>query len=313
MPPYEGNCGKQERCSPRRFNSNMKVRQDIEILRVLSAFGIVWFHSGAPGRAFAYSGLVIFIILSVYLSQHGNQHISTRFRIRARRLLVPWSIWFSFYGLIRLLTQKPLIPLENGAIAGVLSGPSSHLWYLPFIFVLLVIIDSARVKLPPSILAWTGYALAILAFVSWGRWSVPENPSEYPWMQYGHAMTGIFLGIFMMHYGALPRWLAPYLLGTLLIASASAISIQGYGIPYTVGICLSAIVLLTPEREITFNVQPLSRCTLGIYLLHPLILMIMGKFVFASPAEKAIVAFAGSALLIWLFKKYFTNLANYVV
>lgn len=62
----------------------MKVRQDIEILRVLSAFGIVWFHSGAPGRAFAYSGLVIFIILSVYLSQHGNQHISTRFRIRAR-------------------------------------------------------------------------------------------------------------------------------------------------------------------------------------------------------------------------------------
>lgn len=161
----------------------MKVRQDIEILRVLSAFGIVWFHSGAPGRAFAYSGLVIFIILSVYLSQHGNQHISTRFKIRARRLLVPWSIWFTFYGLIRLLTQKPLRPLENGAIAGVLSGPSSHLWYLPFTFVLLVIIDSARVKLPPSILAWTGYALAILAFVSWGRWSVPENPSEYLWMQ----------------------------------------------------------------------------------------------------------------------------------
>jgi len=41
--------------------------------------------------------------------------------------------------------------------------------------------------------------------------------------------------------------------------------------------------------------------------------MIMGKCALASPAEKAIVAFAGSALLIWLFKKYFTNLANYVV
>ena len=277
----------------------MKIRQDIEILRVLSAFGIVWFHSGAPGREVAYSGLVVFLVLSVYLSQKGYQNIS-----RARRLLAPWSIWFLVYGLIRLLTQKPIVPLDNGVIAGVLSGPSSHLWYLPFIFVLLVIIDSVRMKLSPSSLAWTGYAFATVALFSWGRLSVPSSPSGYPWMQHGHAMTGISIGIFMMNYNALPQWLAPYLTLTLLIASASAISIKGYGIPYTVGISLSALVLLSQEREIKLNVRPLSKCTLGIYLIHPLILMILGKYTLATPAEKAIVAFGGSLFLIHLTLSY---------
>lgn len=289
----------------------MKMRRDVETLRILSAFGIVWFHSGAPGGEFAYSGLVVFLVLSVFLSRKSYQDTSRNLKMRARRLLVPWSIWFLFYGLIRIFSQKPIVPLDNGVIAGILSGPSSHLWYLPFIFVLLVIIDSARMKWSPSSLAWTGYVFATVALLSWGRGSVPSSPSGYPWTQYGHAMTGISIGIFMMNYKALPQWLAPYLTVTLLIASASAISIKGYGIPYTVGISLSALFLLSREREIKFNVHPLSRCTLGIYLIHPLILMMLGKYTLATPTAKALLAFGGSTLLIWLFKKYFPDLSSY--
>lgn len=32
--------------------------------RVLSTFGIVWFHSGVFGHDFAFTGLIVFLILS---------------------------------------------------------------------------------------------------------------------------------------------------------------------------------------------------------------------------------------------------------
>lgn len=172
-----------------------QVHQDIEILRVLSAFGIVWFHASAPGRDFGYSGLVVFLILSVFLSQNTYHHTRKSFMVRVRRFLVPWIIWFVFYGSIRLLTNKTIVPLENGIVAGILSGPSSHLWYLPFIFLVLATIDWVSTKLRPSVLAWIGYAFAIVALLSWGRGTVPLNPAEYPWTQYAHAMTGVSIGI----------------------------------------------------------------------------------------------------------------------
>ena len=114
----------------------MKIRQDIELLRVLSALGIVWFHSETKGSNFGHSGLIFFLILSVFLG--GGQQNSS-IQKRAKRLLVPWLIWFAYYGAINLVLQKSVIPLNNGLIAGVLSGPRIHLWYLPFIFFVLII------------------------------------------------------------------------------------------------------------------------------------------------------------------------------
>lgn len=117
----------------------------------------------------------------------------------------------------------------------------------------------------------------------------------------------------MMNYKALPEWILPYLVVTLLFSSVSAVSIKGYGIPYSIGLSLCWFVLLYRKREIKLNIRPLSQCTLGIYLLHPFILMVLTKFTFAPPAVKAISAFVTSTILIWLVKNYFPKWTNYAV
>lgn len=45
-------------------DSKVTRNQAIELLRIMSAFGIVAYHGGAPFRELAYAGLVIFLILA---------------------------------------------------------------------------------------------------------------------------------------------------------------------------------------------------------------------------------------------------------
>ena len=65
----------------------MRKRADIEFLRVLSTFGIVWFHSGVFGHEFAYSGLIVFLILSMYLAGGSGAADVLTLRRRLERLV----------------------------------------------------------------------------------------------------------------------------------------------------------------------------------------------------------------------------------
>ena len=110
------------------MESNLQERrQDIEILRVFSVFGIVWYHSNVVGGDYAYSGLIFFVILSAYLSGPAKLDFRLDFLMRAQRLLVPWLIWYFVYGLVNVIRGRPLVDTSNGLIAGILQGPSIHL------------------------------------------------------------------------------------------------------------------------------------------------------------------------------------------
>ena len=75
----------------------MKRNLGVELLRLLSTFGIVWFHSGTTAKEFAYSGLVVFLVLSMYLGgKHGSADKQT-FRRRVERLIIPWLFWCVIY------------------------------------------------------------------------------------------------------------------------------------------------------------------------------------------------------------------------
>ena len=43
-------------------------RQDIELLRILSALAVVAYHSQVAGLEAAYAGLIVFVVLSVHLA-----------------------------------------------------------------------------------------------------------------------------------------------------------------------------------------------------------------------------------------------------
>lgn len=110
----------------------------IELLRVVAACGVIWFHmETTPFKSVGYSGLVFFLIVSVVFqmgaAERGLWH--GFFRRRASRLLVPWAAWFVIYGLLNLVKGKVLFPYSSGIVPDILAGPWIGLWYLPFSFI----------------------------------------------------------------------------------------------------------------------------------------------------------------------------------
>jgi fucose 4-O-acetylase-like acetyltransferase len=151
----------------------MEKRQDIELLRILSAFGIIWFHVEPYGRELAYSGLVIFLVIGFYF-QPGRSEKQRSPLGRARRLLIPWVAWFLFYGVFNVLRGLPFLETSHGLVAGWLTGTSIHLWYLPFVFLLIVLLDFLEGRFSAQKL---GYGCGILAVFALGMAPLWRGPS----------------------------------------------------------------------------------------------------------------------------------------
>ena len=110
----------------------------VDYARLMAAFGIVAFHSGAPGAAIGYAGLPFFLILlapfgftqkqAIGLAQYSN--------VRAARMLMPWLGWSLIYGLSKL--AKVLLMGKSFTDEFkpwmLFTGPALHLWFLPFAF-----------------------------------------------------------------------------------------------------------------------------------------------------------------------------------
>ncbi|NJK36307.1 MAG: acyltransferase family protein [Oscillatoriales cyanobacterium SM2_3_0] len=285
-----------------------KIRQDIEVLRLISALGIVWYHSGARGANIGYSGLIFFVILSVFLVSHKKISIQKR----ARRLLLPWLIWFVFYGVLNKITDEPFVNLKNGFLPGILAGSLIHLWYLPFIFIVLVTIDVIKNIFSSSTLAHTGAILAIILLIFSDQWREPTIALGYPWEQYAHATPAVLIGLFFRGFDQIGTKLRTFLLLLILFASIHSTVFSSVGIPYTIGaIAFSSILLYPlpiPER---FNIINMSKLSLGIYLIHPFLLMVAHKLSLHPGILLSIIIFLASSLLIWILTKSLPNISKY--
>ena len=105
----------------------------IDILKLLGAFGIILFHSGAPYASVGLAALPMFVMLLVYFG------VRSPFASTANRLLKIWVIWSAIYAGLKL---------AQGVISGtkfelefepwmVWTGTSIHLWFLPFCVLVL--------------------------------------------------------------------------------------------------------------------------------------------------------------------------------
>ena len=288
----------------------MQKRQEIELLRIISAFGIVWFHSGVMGSELAYGGLVVFLVLSSYLVGCSNQPNVKYISLRAKRLLLPWLVWFTIYGAINVLIGKSIVPLNNGIIAGILTGPSIHLWYLPFLFVGLVAFDFIRMRATPSFLASASAALVITLLVAVSVWRFKSLQMGPPFSQYAHALAGFFLGIFFAYYQALRNNIV--LLFIIIAASMSAFSFPGIGIPYSIGVAAGCIITLLHGVKLPLmGVESLSQYMFGVYLIHPLFLRAFGKFLTIQGLMVPFAVFILSTIIVCLINKISPRVAKF--
>ena len=291
----------------------MLMKQNVELIRIVSTFGIVWYHSSIGGSDYFYSALVIFVFLSSYLSgTRSPEAIGTRTYKRFQRLLVPWLVWFCVYAFANHARHKPVIPVGNGWFSGILSGPSDHLWYLPFMFVNLFLLDGAKRTFAANHIGLIAAVVSIALLFATPMWRNFSLGLGYPYAQYFHAAPAFLMGVWMLYCKKFSTQTQVIIFACLLAASLSVLHVDGVGLPYTIGTAV-AIVLLYSKDFQTHGVDltAWSSVTFGIYLCHKIFLGLLNQLLRIEGPWLPICAFLISGIFIKVLRTAFPAQAKW--
>lgn len=158
-------------------------------MRIVAAFGIVWFHMQAPGLPPGLQPLPPFLMLAGALSfRSAARETPLAFWLsRARRLLGPWLLWclvcpavdaWRFGWREALTLDQPL---------SLLIGPSIHLWFLPVLLLASGLAPAARRLLPG------GWRLGLAATLLGTAFALPLCHPLLP------VLDGLAAGIHLAH------------------------------------------------------------------------------------------------------------------
>ncbi|QQS07208.1 MAG: acyltransferase family protein [Fibrobacterota bacterium] len=295
------------------------IRQDIELLRILAAFGIVWFHAGRDIYGIGYGGLVAFLILSVWLAMSSSSQaipIGKGIGKRAVRFLVPWAFWMIVFGIRNHVIDRDLIETDRGWINGILASTNIHLWYLPYMFAILVGLDLVGRKVSKAVLCWGGAALAIVSLSTAVLWRPWADAQGFPTVQYLHGFAAVCIGVFFAFAGRLAKGEVGIVFATVvgLCAHATWKKLDGMGTTYLVGVLAVSVLVW---KRIPFprwlDLSRISQCTFGIYLVHPLFLRLFESIRECPKSAEVWMAFACSLSSIALFRRILPQAARWVV
>lgn len=229
----------------------------IDYLRFLGAIGIVWFHMKLPGAWLGYAALPMFIMLLVHFG-HGRS-----LKERANRLLVPWLMWCGVFALMKLgdvvLTSSTFAQEFQPWM--LLAGPSLHLWFLPFSFLFLLVISLMRAQL--LLLALPVSCAAV--------WICNSTELPWPFAQWIYVLPAAFFGVFLKDMKTSPLMVG----GVLALCSVAYLSGVTQVVPQLlIAMCLIVLVL-NIQLPATSISQEFSDLSLGVYLVHPLMISVI--------------------------------------
>lgn len=292
---------------------------NLEILRIIAAFGIVLYHGAAHGedgilvREIGFSSIVVFVLISSYLLAHQNNY-SLFVSKKAGRLLIPWLFWFFVYGFVRLINGQPFFIETNDIFSAVLAGTKYHLWYLPFMFIVSIIIVfyydlvehySFLNKYNFAIFMLLSMTLLIISPL-WRPWSLSL---VYPWVQWCFMFPAIFIGatFYNLNYRLSDHRIIILYVAVIALTSIWLIfsGLRSVGLSYIIGFLLfvAAIYLKSDLTRCSKIIMTVSNCTYGIYLIHPLIYSIENKIGFSENIFMPFLTYALSLLIIVLANK----------
>ena len=256
-------------------------------LRILAAFGIVVFHSNATEvtRYIGGAGVVVFLFLTAYLSSvsTSGSDFSRVAGDRASRVLGPWLFWTAFYFGIVLLraTRGNYSFFESLGPWTLLRGTWYHLWYLPYAFVVSLTIIYLKPKLSrikPTLI------IAICTLLSVGIWALRRSiqldynmPSEASMWVAGFALVPNAYGAVIATKLATTT-ARQFALSTLFLVpigfNLALFAFDPYSdvISIVLGLILArvAISINVPKMKV---VDWLSSLCLGVYLVHPFVML----------------------------------------
>lgn len=254
----------------------MARRKDIEAARVAASFLVVWYHCPSEVPDLAYAGLVFFVIASTHFSVReaaAGEFVSGH---RVGRLLFIWLFWYAVYALVALAEGKITGYIDGPLSRLLLVGPAIHLWYLPFLaLILLVAHKAAQVVEHPFGLGVVGalYAISMSFVDSWRPWTMGLGS---PWAQYAHVIPAVFLGVWFARMGEHCQRDRIWFLVFALALSLPAWFVPGVGVTYFVGLLLASTILIARDGARLLDwVSRSAKYMLGIYLIHPLLIRLL--------------------------------------
>lgn len=261
--------------SARRWRDAATLRNGlVDYGRLVAVIGIVWFHCKAPGYLVAYAGLPFFLVLLALPSQQGLAR-------RAQRLLIPFAVWSGIYAFVFVLMAA-----RNGEdLLGwwrpymFVSGPSIHLWFLPFALVVSCVAPMLRGRL---VIALPLLAACLLAAVG--------EITDFPWYQWSFALIPVLAGFAFLKNRSLGllSLAASFLVLELFRPSPDNLVIAGG--TATTFLAMTAILPATLASDWC------ARLSTSVYLCHILV-MLRFKFMGLDGYTLGLATVAGALLM----------------
>lgn len=267
--------------------------QNIELLRIAAAFGIVHFHSGATGAPVGYAGLIAFTALSSYFAGVGTAGGGGGLKL-SKRVLIPWLFWTTFYLGWRYFANGNPFHAGLDPISSLLYG--THLWFLPFIFVVKLLVSQIKSRHLPMICAVLAFGL--LELTPW--WRELQRAHDAQFTQYLHAFPAALIGVAIRTRSGM----AISAIGLVVCASWQ---VPGVSVPYGIGGGLVVAALVIPQifpATASGNIESLSNCMLGVYLVHIAALGVFNRITGPATVFTVVLAFVASLVGVWLTRRF---------
>jgi surface polysaccharide O-acyltransferase-like enzyme len=263
-------------------------RPALDAAKVVSAIAIIFYHALAPGRELWYAGLVVFLCFSAALHRFKHEPVARTAKERYDRLLKPWLTWFLIYAVVNLANGAPVASGDN-ILFLLLAGPSIHLWYLPFIFLVLFIFDCVKAHTGKTALKYASLMAMLLFFAAAPYWRPYSFNLIEPIPQYWHAAPAVLLGLAfpVSEIRATPLKMVGY--GAIVLSPLLAWNTPGICITYVAGFAVFFVSTLIQSRLQLDFLKTLSGATLGVYLCHPLIIRAT-RYLVDNPVAIALIS-----------------------
>lgn len=282
----------------------------LDYLRVISAFGVVWFHMRIEwDRNIGYAGLFAFAMVASFLAWRSASHRDFLGFARGRfeRLIVPWIFWSIFYVLLRTslsgrITIRPIGEVLN--LGMILGGGHIVLWYLSFMFLVSIAIfaiESVTAKVSRFSLSLF-FSLTSLFIVSVMPVIGAESLS-YPFAQWLAILPAVLWGLSVGSALDIPSkqtQLLSFLFISLVVTGStvyrfwSTLDLGAVSLCLGVLLSISCILVQLPHSPI---VKWLSGLTLGVYVLHPCVSKLIEISTFHVPFPLDVTVVFGLSIL----------------
>lgn len=289
---------------PRSVQSRRR-NAGLDWLRVLAVAGVVQFHCNPPGGIFERSALVIFIGISVLLEFMISGRRTRTVRALARGSLLPWFCWSMLYAVRNLAKGEMPIPLD-APLMRLLTGTTTHLWYMPFYFALSLVIMAVKPRAGSRVMLWGLFLIAAGAQITapaWWQGGSMSAGADVPfpissWILVLPTSLVLLASGYALANSNLPgAFLVPLALYALTAVMWMVSPIELYRLILFGCGCLAAAWILGERVPDLPIVSKLSQAAFGVYLSHILVLGVL-RVVAARVAHYELTPSAGLGLAV---------------